>query len=180
MVEAKGTIFFTFSIIVFIVAVFLFIEGLWLYGLILGVPSLFILTVFIRGMVKEALAEITIKEPVDSQNEYLDKHEQVRDSQDDGYEDFELLKINVKHLDLTEIGKFTGKAVAEHGNPIDEYAIAIYNASGTKMGYIPPGNKMLYTYIEHEGGEVPAFGYVIYDHGRLSGDVAVKTGLNYK
>lgn len=53
MVKAKGAIFFTFSIIVFIVAVFLFIEGLWLYGLILGVPSLFILTVFIRGMVKK-------------------------------------------------------------------------------------------------------------------------------
>lgn len=182
MGKAKGNVFLTFSIIVFIVAVFLFIEGLWLYGLILGVPSLLILTVFIHGMVKDTLAEITSKETVNSQNkyhEYPDKHKQTRDRQDNGSENFELLDINAKNLHLTEIGKFTGKAVSEHGNPFDEHAIAIYNANGTKIGYIPPRNKMLYTYIEHEGGEVPAFGYVIYNQNRLSGEVTVKTGLNH-
>lgn len=111
-------------------------------------------------------------------NQFRDGGFNVSLSPRKGYGYFGLVGM---YYNLTEnnYGRFNGYAVAEVDNVYDDYAIAIYEESGHKIGHLPKGNKKLYNYILNEGGKVHAYGYVqITFDGMFDGAVCVEEDKN--
>jgi len=93
-----------------------------------------------------------------------------------GYSSFELMGTNHRDLNITDIGKFNGYAIAVTNNIYDEYAIAIYNDLGILIGYAPRGNFKLHEYILSEGGKVHAYGFIRINNNRyFSGEVCIES-----
>ena len=111
-------------------------------------------------------------------NQFRDGGFNVSLSPRKGYGYFGLVGM---YYNLTEdnYGKFNGYAVAETDNVCDDYAIAIYEENGHKIGHLPKGNKKLHNYILNEGGKVHAYGYVqITFDGMFDGAVCVEINKN--
>lgn len=111
-------------------------------------------------------------------NPYRDGSLNISLSPRKGYTYFPLVGM-FYHLNENNFGKFNGYAVAETDNQYDDYAVAIYDESGYKIGYLPKGNKKTHSYILSQGGEVHAYGYVqITFNGMFDGAVCVETNEN--
>lgn len=112
-------------------------------------------------------------------NPFRDGSLNVGLSQRKGYKMYDLVGMWY-YLTDNNYGRFNGYAIAEKDNPHDEFAIAIYEENGHKIGHLPMGShKRLYKYIEKEGGKVHAYGYVQcgFD-GHFYGAVCVESNKN--
>lgn len=108
-------------------------------------------------------------------NPYRDGSLNISLSPRKGYTYFSLVGM-FYYLNENNFGKFNGYAVAETNNQYDKYAISIYDESGRKIGHLPKGNKKTHTYIQSQGGQVHAYGYVqIYFNGKFDGAVCIET-----
>lgn len=93
-----------------------------------------------------------------------------------GYEKFPIAGTYYQNLPMTVVGKFNGYAELEPDNEYDKLAIAVYNDEKVHLGYLPKGNKKLYSYIGDNGGRVHAYGYIgCHDDGGMYGEVCVET-----
>ena len=111
-------------------------------------------------------------------NPYRDGSLNISLSPRKGYTYFSLVGM-FYYLNENNFGKFNGYAVAETDNPYDNYAVAIYDESGHKIGHLPKGNKKTHSYILSQGGRVHAYGYVqIFFNGKFDGAVCVETNKN--
>lgn len=110
-------------------------------------------------------------------NPYRDGSLNISLSPRKGYTYFSLVGMYY-YLNENNFGKFNGYAVAETNNQYDKYAITIYDESGHKIGHLPKGNKKVHSYIQSQGGQVHAYGYVqIYFNGTFDGAVCVETNV---
>lgn len=95
-----------------------------------------------------------------------------------GYYYFPLMGINYRGLNILCVGRFNGYAKSQTDNEYDKYAIAIYDDSGTHLGFIPKGNDILHSYILKEGNKVHAYGWITWENGYFNGGVVVEYDKN--
>jgi hypothetical protein len=73
--------------------------------------------------------------------------------------EYNIKGINLCGLDDSYLGDITGTARTLKSNEYDRYAIGIY-VGGKRIGYIPRGNRALYTKIKSVGGCADVEGYI--------------------
>lgn len=97
-----------------------------------------------------------------------------------GYNKFSIAGAYYRDLPITMVGKFNGYAIAQTENEYDQYAIAIYNDAGIRLGFLPKGNQNLHSYIINEGEQkrVHAYGYLAWHGSGMYGEVCVETDKN--
>lgn len=95
-----------------------------------------------------------------------------------GYAYYSLMGIGYRGLNISCVGRFNGYGISQEDNKYDKYAIAIYDDTGTQLGFIPKGNKKLHDYIIKEGGKVHAYGWITWDNGYFNGGVSIEYDKN--
>lgn len=91
--------------------------------------------------------------------------------------DIELKGLQHHNIDNSDIGRFIGYAQIEPENSFDNYAVAIYNSSGKKLGYIPKHNYAIFNCIKANNGQQSAWGIIQKSNDEYIGNVIIP--LNY-
>lgn len=81
----------------------------------------------------------------------------------EGYKKFEMVGMYHRNLKKSDMGEFEGFAVAEEHNIHDRFAVAIYKIPRKHIGYLPRGNRDGHKFIQENGGNVPAYGFISCD-----------------
>lgn len=161
------------SLCSFMTGIILLFDGHWILGIVLGFPSLFMLTVFLTE-----LTSPTKKYSSNSSNNYYTSgYNNIWLEKRVGYTKYEMVGMYYRNLNRSDMGKFEGYAKAEKNNIHDPYSVSIYTYSGKHVGYLPKGNKSIHQLILDNNGSLPAYGYISSDkYGNdYTGEVSIKS-----
>lgn len=158
----------------FIASICLFMGGYWIWAIVVGLPSLFLLSAFLT----ELTSTNTNRKSNSSNNDYYTSgYGNLWLSSRKGFTKFEMVGMYYRGLKRSDTGEFNGYAKAETNNSHDRYTVAIYNSSDKHIGYLPSGNKNIHTLLLENGGSLPAYGYISCDSNlnNITGEVAIMT-----
>lgn len=92
-----------------------------------------------------------------------------------GYSHYDLVGIKYRNLDTRDYNEFEGYALAETDNQYDQFAVSIWRCDGRHLGYVPKGDRDLWTFISNYGGKVKAYGIIyLTSRGKEVGVVNVE------
>lgn len=77
-----------------------------------------------------------------------------------GYKKLNMVGMNYRGIDASDLGKFEGYALAQTNNIHDPYAIAIHREDGVHVGFLERGHAALHRYITEQGSMVHCYGYI--------------------
>lgn len=160
----------------FVTSVVLILDDHWIWAIVLGIPSLFLLVAFFTELTNPSIKN---KSNSSKDNYYSSGFGNLWLETRKGYSKFEMVGMYYRKLGRSDIGKFEGYVKSELNNIHDKYAVAIYNNNGKHIGYLPSGNKNIHDLILNNGGSLLAYGYISCDSNfnNLTGEVAIKTNI---
>lgn len=172
--KVKDWIIVIVAISILILGVWLLLDGHWILGIILGFPSLFILTIFFSELTNPT----QINNSTSSNNNYYTSgYNNIWLEKRKGFTKYQMVGMYYRKLKKSDIGKFEGYAKAEKYNAHDPFAVSIYNNMGKHLGYLPSGNKYIHGLILENNQSLPVYGYISCDKyvNNYIGEVAIKT-----
>jgi hypothetical protein len=154
-----------------------------------GMPGIIISAIADNSNIEEQTGKVQDKsegidlvspyiELTDSQRRYF-CNKNIDLCERNGYAKYPIAGLHYRELPISIVGKFSGYAIAEKNNEFDKYAVAIYNASGVHLGFIPAKNMIQHRFIIEKGGRVHAYGYIGCNSDRsLYGEICIEFNAN--
>lgn len=88
---------------------------------------------------------------------------------------FNVMGLKYYNVSKSDVGRFSGYALAETDNAYDEFAVAFYKSNGKMIGHARRESDYLHKNIIEQGGKVDLLGeiYINQHTGNLQADVYI-------